>query len=401
MLPPLSPEQSIKPTRFELRMSMLFAALYLSNGIHLPYFPLWLEHHDLTPSQIAVILSAPYLMRIIIGPLVSAYADRANDRVPVLITMAVLATVASAGFLLPPLYWVVLIVSVVLGAAWAPHTPLVDSIALSGARRYGSDYALMRVWGSIAFLVVNVIGGYLIGFYGPDLVPPLIVGGFAMIIVAAMAAPRIGRPRLQAPNPADTLPLAASVLRQPYFLMMVTASALGQASHAFAYSFSSIYWASLGIPDGRIGLLWAFSVACEVVMFFAYKRLFGHLRPATALAIGAAIGAARWVLFPLVWPAGAGIVGFFALQSLHAFSFCVLFVSTQRMFVETVPEARMGAAQGVAFFLAMTLLAALTIISGPLYEAFGGYGYFSMAVVAALACVLAVVARAQSEMRLD
>jgi len=394
MLPPLSPEQQIKPRHFELRISLLFACIFLPNGIHLPYFPLWLELQQFSPSEIAVILSAPFFVRIFAGPIVSAFADRAPDRVPVLIAAAILSVIACAGYLLPPTYAVVLTVSVVLALVWAPHTPLSDSIALSGVRRYGVDYASMRIWGSISFLVTNVVGGYVLAATGAGIVPWLILGGLSSIVVAAIFLPRLGRPRVAAPNPAETLPQAAFVLRQPYFLLIIAASGLAQSSHAFAYAFSSIYWKSVGIDDGWIGLLWAFSVFAEVVMFVVFRRFFGRMRPGALLAIGTGIGALRWILYPLVWPAGLGVGGFFAVQALHAFSFSLAFLGTQKMFTETVPEERMGAAQGAAFFLNMAMLAVCTLISGPLYETFGPFGFFAMAVVATAGTALSLWALA-------
>lgn len=390
MLPPLSPEQQIKPRRFELRISILFACIFLPNGIHLPYFPLWLQFQEFSPSQIAAIIAAPYFVRILAGPAVSAYADRARDRVPVLMACAILSVIACAGYLLPATYTIVMVVSVLLALVWAPHTPLSDSIALSGVRRYGVDYASMRIWGSIFFLLTNVVGGYVLAAAGAGVVPLLMLCGFSAIVVATLFVPRLGKPRLAAPTPAEALPQAVFALRQPYFLLIITATALAQSSHAFAYAFSSIYWRTLGIGDGTIGLLWAFSVLAEVLMFVLSSRLFAHARPGVLLAVGTGVGALRWVLFPLIWPAGLGVPGFFFVQGLHAFSFSLAFLGGQKMFSQSVPEERMGAAQGAAFFLMMATLATFSLASGPLYEAFGVHGYYAMAVVAAIGTLLSL-----------
>lgn len=394
MLPPLSPEQMIKPRYFELRMSILYICLFLPNGIHLPYFPLWLKLHQFSPSEIATIIAAPYFVRIFAGPVVSAYADRANDRVPVLVASAVLSAIACAGYFLPPTYAIVLVVSILLAIAWAPHTPLSDSIALSGVRRYKVDYASMRIWGSISFLLINIAGGYILAATGAGAVPWLLLAGLSTIVVASLFVPRLGKPRVATLAPSEALPQAAFALRHPYFLLIITAWAFAQSSHAFAYAFSSIYWKSLGIGDGTIGLLWAFSVLAEVLMFMVFRRLFARTRPGVLLAIGTGIGVLRWVLFPLVWPTGLGVPGFFFVQGMHAFSFSLAFLGGQKMFSETVPEERMGAAQGAAFFLVMGTLAVFTLASGPLYEAFGVDGFYAMAVVALAGTVLSLRALA-------
>jgi PPP family 3-phenylpropionic acid transporter len=100
------------------------------------------------------------------------------------------------------------------------------------------------------------------------------------------------------------------------------------------------------------------------------------------------------MLFPLIWPAGLGVPGFYLVQGMHAFSFSLAFLGGQKMFSQTVPEERMGAAQGAAFFLVMGTLALFTLASGPLYEAFGVDGFYAMAGVAAVGALLAVRALA-------
>ncbi len=79
-LPPLSPEQLVKPRHFELRMGLIFFTLFVPLGTHLPYFPLWLQAKGFHAEQIAVILAAPMFLRVVTTPLLTALADRANDR---------------------------------------------------------------------------------------------------------------------------------------------------------------------------------------------------------------------------------------------------------------------------------------------------------------------------------
>ncbi|TIW68003.1 MAG: MFS transporter, partial [Mesorhizobium sp.] len=97
-LPPLSPEQLIKPRHFELRMSLIFATLFVSLGTHLPYFPLWLQAKGFHAGQIAVILAAPMFLRVVTTPLLTALADRARDRAHVYIALVAVSMVLSAGY---------------------------------------------------------------------------------------------------------------------------------------------------------------------------------------------------------------------------------------------------------------------------------------------------------------
>ena len=73
----------------------------------------------------------------------------------------------------------------------------------------------------------------------------------------------------------------------------------------------------------------------------------------------------------------------------------------QKLIAETVSEERTGAAQGIAFFATGFSMAAITLLSGPLYAAFGVDGFFFMAGFAVAGIGLVVLAaRSAPERRL-
>lgn len=367
-----------------MRMSFLFAAVFVPAGMHLPYFPLWLEQADFTASEIATILSAPMFLRVMTTPFITAFADRASDRAHVLIALAAFSVLLSLGYFLAPSYGLVMAVSLLLAVVWTPHAPLADSLASSGVRRFGSDYSRMRIWGSASFLTANAGGGILLSVSGVETVPMFIAGGLAMVLVAALFAPRLGRPRLPSPLSASELQQKAPSLLTPGFIWFVAGAGLITASHGFVYGFSSIYWTSLGIGKTTIGALWACGVLAEVGVFLVFTRVFARTSPTRLLALAGVGAVLRWCLFPLVWPSGLGVSGFFLVQSLHAASTGLVLLGVQKMIAETVADHRFGAAQGLAFFANGFGMATVTLFSGSLYNAFEAGGFFVMAGVAAL-----------------
>lgn len=386
-LPPLSPEQRIKPRHFELRVASIFAFVFVPQGIHLPFFPLWLEVKGYDANQIAWILSLPIFTRVITTPFFTALADRARDRAHVLIGLVAMSLALACGLLLLDGWVAVLAISILLVVAWTPHGPLTDSLALSGVRRFGSNYAHMRIWGSTAFLTANFLGGVIIARAGAEIVPLLIVGTLCLTLVAAAAAPRLGRPRVASPLSATDLPAAPKLMNR-FFVLLVGGAGLITGSHALLYGFSSIYWKSLGIPDQIVGILWTWGVLCEVGLFMAFTRLFGHMSATMLLGISGVATVVRWLAFPVIWPAGLGVPGFFAVQVLHAFSAGLLIIAVQKLIAETVPEERTGAAQGIASGANGLSMALFTLISGPLYARFSANAFLAMAVLAAVGCVL-------------
>jgi PPP family 3-phenylpropionic acid transporter len=387
-LPPLLPEQRIKPRYFEARVGFLFFGLFFPAGIHLPYFPLWLDWVGFTAAEIGVILAAPLFIRVATAPFISAYADRVGERLNILTTMAVGATIASAGFLLPPTYLLVLLISVALVFFWAPQAPITDSIALSGVRRFSSDYTSMRIWGSISFLVANIICGFVLAATGPSSVPVVMTAGFATFIVACIVAPRLGRPRVMAQMPLSDLGSVNAVIFTRSLVLMIVGAGIVNGAHGFQYAFVSIYWKDIGLTEEAIGVLWACGVVAEIVLLLIFPRVFRRVTPTVALLVAGSAGIVRWLLYPLVWPLGLGTTGFVVMQLMHAFSFGFLLVGTQQLIARTVPEARTGAAQGLAYFANSLGLALVTLVSGPLYAALGAGTYFVMAAVSLLGLLL-------------
>jgi len=394
-LPPLTPEQQVKPARFELRMSLAFGTLFLATGVHVPYFPIWLEGKGFTPNDIAIILSMPMFLRVFTTPIITTLADRASDRAAVLTLITAAATLISLGYFLPPTYAVVLLVSLLLQVVWTPHSPLADSVALSGVRRFGCSYTGMRIWGSISYLSANLFGGIILARTGYDAVPILMSVGLAAFFVATLFVPRVGKPRRASQPGFDALNASKRFDRR--FIYAVIGAGLIAASHAFINSFMSIYWKSIGYGDALIGFLWSWSVAAEVIIFWAFPRIFGRTGATQVLMIAAVSAVIRWMIYPLITPLGLGVVGFFGVQTLHAFSTGLMLIGVQKLIGEDVPEERTGAAQGVAYLANGLFAAAVTLASGPLYETLGQYGTVPMIAVAALAALFIYRAMAQPQ----
>ena len=373
----------VKPRNFELRMSLIFLSLFIPLGVHVPYFPLWLEAKGFDAGQIGVILAAPMFLRVVTTPIITAMADEAKDRATVFTLLVAVTLALSAGYFLPPTYLTVLAVSLVLSVAWTPQSPIADSLALSGVRRFGSNYARMRIWGSGAFLLANLGGGYILAWTGADAVPAIITLSLCFTLAVSLVAPRMGKPRRASPLSAVELQNAGPRLMNRFFVMTVAGAGVINASHALMNSFGSIYWKSVGVPDTTIGVLWAWAVVAEVGIFVTFTRLFSGFSAQRILALAGLGAMLRWFVFPLVWPLGLGVTGFFAAQSLHALSTALVLIGVQKLIAEAVPEERTGAAQGIAFFANGLAFAGATLLSGPLYEGLGVHGFYVMVAVAA------------------
>jgi PPP family 3-phenylpropionic acid transporter len=380
--PAPQPVEFVKPWRFEMRSALLYAAIFIAPGFHLPYFPLWLQENGFDANQIAIALSAPLFLRLFTTPMITAFADRTAERANVLVAVVGISALLSLGYLLPPTFVFVLALSVVIQIFWTPHAPLIDSIVLSGVRRFGVDYPSVRKWGSASFLCANFGGGLIVGMWGINAVPVIIAIGLFIALFVCMTAPRLGRPRRASPLSAAAMLETPGLLTRP-FVLVVAAAGIINSSHGLLFSFGSIYWRDIGIDERLIGFLFAFMVVAEIALMMVFTRFFGRLSAPRLLTIAGSAAVIRWLMFPLVEPLGLGAPGFLFTQSLHALSTGFLLIGVPKMLAETVGEERMGAAQGAAFFANGLSMGLVTMVSGAIYSGLGATGFYIMAAIAA------------------
>ncbi len=369
-----------KPDGFDLRLSVLIGMLFVPNAVHLAFFPLWLKDSGFSSVEISTLLSTPVLIRILATPPVTFYADRSPERAYVMIAISAMSFVLSLFLFADLAFLGILVLMSLLSAFWSPQVPLADSIALSGVRRYGVDYASLRVWGSVAFLAVNIGAGFVVQYFGSGAVPPMIVFGFLAILIASVATPRLGRRRRL--SDAGVMATGSQSLRRPAVLMFLVATGLIQGSHGYLYSFGSIYWKDSGISAQMVGFLWAVPVFAEIVLFKSYRRIFGNAKPEVILLVAGGLSVVRWLMFPVIGDLGLGFAGFFVVQLLHAFSFGATYLAQQAYLAHAVPEEQAGSAQGLAVFVHGIIMSATMFISGPLYDLTHGKGFIVMAFVA-------------------
>lgn len=377
------------PPYFAARIALVFCAPMMVNGIALPFFPVWLETLSMNDYQIGIVLALPMFVRVFTAPVAGALADRLGERSIVLMWSGALSLLTALLFFGVSGFWPVLLLYTLQCAVYSPYMPIADAIALSGVRRWNFDYSRMRLWGSLAFIVATMIGGWLAGLYGGAMVLPAMAVAFSLTVLGAFIAPRIGRPRRPSPIAAMATMPAGRTLRQKDVQLMLIGVSLVNASHAMLYAFSVIYWRKMGFSGTDIGILWSVGVLAEVILFAFALWLRRRFNLWSMLIFGCSVAVGRWLLFPLDMP----FSGYFALQCLHAFTFGILHVGVQSKLVERVAEEQEAAAQGLYFFYTGIFMALATFVSGYAFNRYGVDGFYLMSLIAAAGLVFVVAAR--------
>jgi MFS family permease len=211
-----------------------------------------------------------------------------------------------------------------------------------------------------------------------------------LLALAAVAALRLPRNALDGPV-VQRHANVRTLFAVPGFLPLMALAALVLSSHALQDGFEVLRWQEGGIGPGIAGLLWSEGVLAEVVVFVvAGPMLLRWLGPAGAAALAASAGVVRWSVTAVT----AWLPAMVLVEPLHGLTFALLHLACMQLLSVVVPPALAATAQALYGSIAVgTMTAIVTLVSGPLYGAFGPRAFWVMALLCAAALPLAFAMR--------
>ena len=358
---------------------MQFAAI----GAASPFVALWLDARGIAPSAIGVILAAPSLLMIAttvsIGIRLDALADR--RRGIVLLSVAVLGLNGALAF--ADGVWTIGLLWTSGGVLMHALAPAVDALALGVARRDEGDWARTRLFGSLGFVVAVLGAGALYERMGIELFLGVLIAFSVLRLWAARALPTL------ASAPAEAAECAArdgsaSPLSHPGVLLTLAGAATINASHAFFYGFGLLAWREAGIGETLGGALWSAGIAAEIALMWRFRAIAARFSARACLFACAAAGTLRWTLTA----AEPSLAVLFLAQSLHAFTFGLMYLATGTFIARRVAEREAARGQALSATFSSAAMAAATWGSGLAYERVGMAAYGAMAALCVIGALL-------------
>ena len=372
-----------------VRVALMFAAMFWTVGIITPYLPVWLQSRGLTVGEIGLLTVVPQLFRLVAAPLVGFEADRRRAHRDISILLSIAGFVAWFSLSQATGFWTALVCMLLISLA-GTFAALVESIAMTGARVRGHNYGRMRLWGSAAFVVANLIGGWFVSRYGNGVVIWLIVTGAAVTLLAACLLP--------ATEPAETLarrPLnwrdARTLLQIRHMPLLLLAAGAVQGAHGMLYTYGTLHWQAQGIDPSWVGVLWALGIMTEIALFWWSAMLVRHLGAVGVFLLGAVASVVRWTVMGTDPP----LVLLVPLQVLHGVTYAASHLGVMHMLGEITPPDRSATAQALYSVVTVIGIVMATSIASRAYPVAGGRVYFVMAAMALVGLVAAEIIRRQ------
>ncbi len=360
------------------RLSAFYFAYFAYVGTSAPYFTLYLASLGLAASQIGVLLSLGSLMRVV-GPYFWGWiADRTQRRVRIIAATLALGGACFAGFFVVGSFWGLFALLLVTGFFTSASMPLAESLTLSHLRRASSSYGLIRLWGSVGFILTVTLVGYALDVLPVASLLWMVLATYGLGCACALALPEVPA----GGGHAQSEPVW-SILRRPEVAALLGACFLMTFAHGPLYTFYSLYLVAHGYSKAAVGWMWSVGVIAEIIVFLLMPALMRRYSLSAILRVCFAAAVARFLM--IGWAVDAAAVLLVA-QVLHGLSFGAYHAAA----VTAIHRWFQGAHQvrGQAIYLSVSFGA-----GGVLGSAFSGLGWegmgpawtFSAAASAALA----------------
>ncbi|HWA20216.1 MAG TPA: MFS transporter [Devosia sp.] len=358
----------------ELRASFFHFTVFASTGAASAYLPIWLNGKGISFEQIGIINAVPLLLTLLTGVLIGQLADRASDWRAAIIWMSCVAGVSSIGLAVAGDFWPILIVLTLATYPAMALVPVVDAATLRMTERRGTDFSLVRAWGTVGYMATAGLTGVAIAIFGPIVFVPFFVGLALLRAVLAFLLPRFRAPDHVATKARSGGPKLIALLK-PWFVLPCIAFALIQSTHMFLGSMGALVWKIDGISDGWFGPLVAISAAGEALMMFAWRRVGKTLSARMMIIIACLVATVRWTVMAFA----PSLPLLFVLQAAHAITFPFAYFGIMHFIGRWAPEEIAAEAQGFSSALTMGVTVVTLVAFGWLIGPLGGQTYLAAA----------------------
>ncbi|WP_437687695.1 MFS transporter [Sorangium sp. So ce176] len=391
-------------------ISLYYFGIFAVLGVYLPLFPSWLQAQEVQGLAMGAIAATLPAMGLIAPPLFGFIADSLGVRVwliraacaGALVAFALLALSSALGVALG--FGGLFVAALAFAFFRAPMFTMADVVAIEASLSSGIAYGRLRLWGSISFALMAIVGGALIDTARPAAFPATMTAVLLVAFAVSWTLPAGGEAPFQrlrqqrgareaaaapaAPAVEDSVQQRArALLRSRDFRLFLAASFLAQSANSSYDLCYTLHLRDVGFPEALVGVAWAVGVSGEIALMAFSGPLLQRFAPPTLLAFAFAGAALRWALLSSVrwWPA------LLAIQPLHAVSFAMMWVASLAYTRDRAHPQILATAQGLFSASAGAGSVIGMLVWGELYKRGGGSLTFGVAsITASIAFVLAV-----------
>ncbi|MBT8118268.1 MAG: MFS transporter [Gammaproteobacteria bacterium] len=364
------------------KLSGFYFFYFASLGVLVPYWSLYLKSLGFSSLAIGALVAILPATKLVAPYIWGWLADHTRRSMLIIRVSSLLALVSfSLVFISQELWWLSFAM-LLFSFFWNATLPQFEAMTLNHLGEDSHHYSMIRLWGSLGFIVIVVLIGDLLQTHGADVIPLVVLSTFVLILLFSFIVPE----KLNTPH-TDHSPIW-HVIKQPKVMAFLVVCFLMLCSHGPYYTFYTIFLEEQGYSSHMIGVLWAVGVIAEVVIFLLMHRMLPAFGARKLLIVTLLLTTMRWLL-----------IGFFVddlpmlflAQLIHAFSFGMF----HSVGISLVHEYFTGSHQGrgQALYSSMSFGAGVAVgslVSGMLWDKWGASVLFMFASCCTVAALLIV-----------
>lgn len=354
------------------RLSGFYFLLFVTVGIFLPYWSLYLKSIGMNAEQIGILSAIIVFTKVFVSYFWGWIVDYTGHRIKVIQVTILFSALSFSAALYVQDFLGLAIILLVFSLFWSASLPQIEAATLSHLGEKTHGYTNIRVWGSIGFIVTVWLLGVVLEYISISKIPLLIL--LSMIVAWAMSLWIPEQPQIHHEENSQGM---FAIVFTPRVLAFFAVCFLMLAGHGPYYTFYSIYLEEHGYKSTFIGQMWALGVIAEVVLFIIMQYLTKLAGLRILLYVSLVFAVLRWLIIGYFVES---LVMLIVAQLFHAATFGV-YHAVAIQFVHKYFRGRLQG-RGQALYSSISFGAGMAIgslASGYAWDQFGALFCFQFA----------------------
>ena len=321
-------------------LSIFLFFYHSANTVISTFLPVYYQEKQISGTQIGWLMAVGPFTSLISQPFWGYMSDKYKTIKKILLICLAGIIVSSIIFLQMNSFWMIFLFAAIFFTFFTPAGALGDSLAINSAPMIGTSFGTIRMWGSIGFAVMSLLGGVILARIGiANLLYPFLL--FALLAFAITWKVN----DTSAPSEPINLKRAVQVLIRPRFLIFTFFIMFVSITHRTNDIFSGIYIKQLGGDESLIGMSWFVGVALEAIVYMLSPIWLKFLSEINYMVLAAGLYGVRWLLFAFASSPTEIII----LQALHGITFGIFYLCSFQYATNLFPKE--FRATGQLFFI--------------------------------------------------
>ena len=363
------------------RLSGFYWFYFASLGVVVPFWSLYLQSLAFNAKEISELMAILMGTKIVAPYIWSWIADHTGHCMKIIRLGSVVSVIMFAGVFVSSNFWWLALVMLMFSFFWNATLPQFEANTMNYLGEDTHKYSVIRLWGSLGFVVAVIVIGSLLDDIGYQLVP---VSIFVLYVFITVFSYMVKDAKQEVSITQNTFILVA--LKKPHVIALLSICFLMQMSHGPYYTFYSIYLKEFAYSSTTLGWLWALGVIAEIVLFLFMHRLMPKYSPRFLMMAALLLTSIRWLM-----------MGFFVenlsmliiAQCLHAASFGLYHAVAIELIHRNFKGKLQGRGQAVYSAVSFGAGGAIgALISGAYWEVYSPQIIFSVAALISFIALL-------------